>query len=458
MNKPLDASMLTLAQQLRARQTSVPQLVEACLTREEATRDLNAFNEIYLTQIRQQAEASQRMLEQGDDVGPLHGMPIAIKANIALAGEEMHAGSRILRGNIAQRDAEVVRRLKQAGALIIGSTNMHEFAWGGTTRNPHYGASSNPWDMDRIPAGSSGGSGVAASVRSALATLGTDTGGSIRLPASMNGITGLRPGVGRLSTEGIFPLATSLDTVGPLARYAEECEVLFNIMQGQPQPGQLSAIPALAGLRIGLLPDVHQQVQPDVAAAYHQMVEWFCAAGARCQTLDVTGLEQAVNALVLINLAEPASLHAAWLAERPQEYGDDVRRLLQTGLGITAVEYLQAQRFRTYLRMQILQHFRQVDVILVPTLPFTAPRKGLEVVKLGDRDESVLTGNMRYNALASLCALPAISQPAGFDRDGMPIGMQLIGRDGAECQLLALARRFQQEHDYHLQTPARLRA
>lgn len=456
MSELIDASMLTLAQQLRTRQTSVPDLVEACLAREEATRDLNAFNEVYVSQVRQTAKASQRLLEQGYDLGPLHGMPIAIKANIDLAGEEMHAGSQILSGNIAQRDAAVVQRLKQAGALIIGSTNMHEFAWGGTTNNPHYGASSNPWDDARIPAGSSGGSGVAGSVRSALATLGTDTGGSIRLPASMNGITGLRPGVGRLSTEGIFPLATSLDTVGPLARYAEECEVLFNVLDGTSQP--LTPLPDLNGLRIGLLPDVHQQVQPDVAAAYDQMVQWYSAAGARCQTLSLTGLDQAVNALVLINLAEPASLHAAWLADRPQEYGADVRKLLQAGLAITAVEYLQAQRFRTGLRMQLLQHLNHVDVILVPTLPFTAPHKGLEAIQMGDREESVLTGNMRYNALASLSALPAISQPAGFDREGMPIGMQLIGRDGAERQLLAFARCFQREHDYHVQTPTRLRA
>ncbi|MRT42813.1 amidase [Enterobacteriaceae bacterium RIT702] len=456
MSEFIDASMLMLAQQLRTRQTSVPDLVEACLARGEATHDLNAFNEVYVSQVRQTAKASQRLLEQGYDLGPLHGMPIAIKANIDLAGEEMHAGSQILSGNIATRDARVVQRLKQAGALIIGSTNMHEFAWGGTTNNPHYGASSNPWDDTRIPAGSSGGSGVAASVRSALASLGTDTGGSIRLPASMNGITGLRPGVGRLSTDGIFPLASSLDTVGPLARYAEECEVLFDVLDGQA--GKLSALPELAGLRIGLLPEVHQQVQPDVANAYDHMVQWFSAKGARCQTLNFTGLDQAVNALVLINLAEPASLHAAWLAERQEEYGADVRKLLQAGLGISAVEYLQAQRFRTGLRMQLLQHLNQVDVILVPTLPFTAPHKGLEAIQMGDREESVLTGNMRYNALASLSALPAISHPAGFDRDGMPIGMQLIGRDGAEHQLLALARRFQLDHDYHLQTPTRLRA
>lgn len=454
----LDRSMLMLGQQLRSRQLSVPELVAACLERESATQDLNAFNEVYREQAQQMAQASQIMLEQGYDLGPLHGMPIAIKANINLAGEEMHAGSRVLSGSIAQQDASVVQRLKQAGAIIIGSTNMHEFAWGGTTNNPHYGASSNPWDDTRIPAGSSGGSGVAAAVRSALAALGTDTGGSIRLPASMNGITGLRPGVGRLATDGIFPLASSLDTVGPLARYAEECELLFNVLNGQPNAGLLHPLPDLRGLRIGLLEERHLEVQPGVASAYQAMVAWFAAAGARCETVKFSGLEQAVNALVLINLAEPSSLHAAWLADRPQEYGEDVRALLQAGLGISAVEYLQAQRYRTGLRQQMMQHLQNVDVFLMPTLPFTAPRKGQEQVRIGDRDDSVLTGNMRFNALASLSALPGISLPAGFDADGLPVGMQLVGRDGSESQLLALGRAFQQQHDFHQRMPDRLRA
>ncbi len=453
----LDLSMLTLGQRLRRRQLSVPELVDACLEREVATRDLNAFNEVYRVKAQHLAQASQIMLEQGYDLGPLHGMPIAIKANINLAGEEMHAGSKVLSGSIAQQDASVVLRLKQAGAIIIGSTNMHEFAWGGTTNNPHYGASSNPWDEARIPAGSSGGSGVAASVRSALAALGTDTGGSIRLPASMNGITGLRPGVGRLATDGIFPLATSLDTVGPLARYAEECEVLFNVLSGQANAGILQPLPDLRGLRVGLLEDQHLAVQPGVASAYQSMVAWFSAAGARCETVTFNGLEQAVNALVLINLAEPSSLHAAWLVEKPEEYGSDVRLLLQAGMGISAVEYLQAQRYRTDLRQQMMVRLRDVEVILMPTLPFTAPYKGQEQVRVGDRDDSVLTGNMRFNALASLAALPGISLPAGFDGDGLPVGMQLVGRDGSESQLLALGRLFQQQHDFHQRMPDRLR-
>lgn len=450
MNTLLTFSIDETARRLRAGEFSVAELLEACLQREAQTRELNAYNAVWTQKARAQAAASQTQLEQGYDAGPLHGIPLAVKANIAVADEEMHAGSRILAGNIAQQDASVVRRLKQAGAIIIGTTNMHEFAWGGTTNNLHYGASANAWDNRRIPAGSSGGSGVAAAVRSALATLGTDTGGSIRLPASMNGVTGLRPGVGRIATDGVFPLAASLDTVGPLAPWATDCARVYSALTGE----KAAAIPqSLQGLRVGLLGAYSGTVHPDVAQAYHAFIHWLSDAGARCGNVTLSGLEEAVNALVLINLAEPAALHSRWLQERPQDYGDDVRLLLQTGLGISAVEYLQAQRYRTMLRGQVLAAFRGLDVILVPTLPFTAPLKGQEQVDIGGRQESVLTGNMRFNAIASLCALPALSFPAGFDSDGLPIGLQLIGPDGSEGRLMALAARYQQESDYHCRTP-----
>lgn len=454
-NELLALSITEIGVLLRTRQCQVPDLVEACLEQERQTRELNAWNDCFAEQAREVARASQMLLDQGYDAGPLHGIPVGIKANIAMAGQEMHAGSQILSGNIAEKDATVVKRLKQAGAIILGTTNMHEFAWGGTTNNPHYGASANPWNKDHIPAGSSGGSGVAAAVRSALATLGTDTGGSIRLPASMNGVTGLRPGIGRLSTEGIFPLATSLDTVGPLAAYATDCALVFSALTQEKMP----APPAtLSSMRIGLLGGYSETVQPDIASAYEALRYWFVSQGAHQKTLSLHGLEEAVNALVLINLAEPSAIHLPWLTATPEAYGDDVRALLQTGLGVTAVEYLQAQRYRTGLREQLLAALQDVDVIMVPTLPFTAPRKGQHLVEIGSNTENVLTGNMKFNALASLGGLPAISLPAGFDQSGLPIGMQLIGPDGSEGKLLALAARFQQDTDYHRQIPVLARS
>lgn len=454
-NELLDLSITEIGVLLRTRQCQVPDLVEACLAREKQTRELNAWNDCFAEQAREVARASQMLLEQGYDAGPLHGIPMGIKANIAMAGQEMHAGSQILSGNIAEKDATVVKRLKQAGAIILGSTNMHEFAWGGTTNNPHYGASANPWNKDHIPAGSSGGSGVAAAVRSALATLGTDTGGSIRLPASMNGVTGLRPGIGRLDTEGVFPLATSLDTVGPIAASATDCALVFSALAREPVP----LVPvSLEHLRIGLLGQYSEAVQPDIASAYTDFRTWLTTQNAHQKTLSLHGLEEAVNALVLINLAEPSAVHLPWLTTSPASYGSDVRALLQTGLGVTAVEYLQAQRYRTGLREQLLAALQDVDFILVPTLPFTAPRKGQERIDIAGNEESVLTGNMRFNALASLSGLPAISLPAGFDHSGLPIGMQLIGPDGSEGKLLALAARFQQDTDYHRQIPVLARS
>ncbi|KAA8999434.1 amidase [Affinibrenneria salicis] len=450
MNEILRLSMCEAGRRIRAGRLSFPELLEACLQREAQTRALNAFNQLFAERARRLAIACQSLLENGYDLGPLHGMPLAIKANIALAGEEMHAGSRLLAGQQATADSAVVRRLKRAGALIIGTTNMHEFAWGGTTDNPHYGATGNAWDSERIPAGSSGGSGAAAAVRSALATLGTDTGGSVRLPASMNGVTGLRPGIGRIDTDGIFPLAWSMDTAGPLAAYAEDCAQVYATLAGEPHPPALSP---LAGLRIGLLEDYCGAVQPAVARAYEALLAWFAAAGARCCNLPLSGLEQAVNAQVVINVAEPSAIHAPWIAARSEEYGEDVRLLLQAGNGLSALEYLQAQRYRSVLRQQLLSSFDQVDVILTPTLPFTAPRKGQARIRIGEQEESVLTGNMHFTCLASLAGLPALSLPAGFDADGLPIGMQLIGADGAEHRLLDLAIHFQQDSDYHRRLP-----
>ncbi|NDL61732.1 amidase [Acerihabitans arboris] len=451
MSDILDLSIGEAGRQVRQGRLSFPELAGACLDRERLTRRLNAFSEIYERQAVELAEAYQTLLRNGYDLGPLHGIPLALKANIDIQGHEMHAGSRILQGNMAGRDAVVSLRLKQAGALILGTTTMHEFAWGGTTDNPHYGACHNAWDAARIPAGSSGGSGVAAAVRSAFATLGTDTGGSIRLPASMNGVTGLRPGVGRISTEGIFPLAWSMDTVGPLARSSEECALVYTALSGETP---LSLDDAPYPLRIGVIEDYSDQgLQPDVARAWQQTLALFGEMGATIAPVRVDGLENAVDAQVIVDAAEPSAVHGHWLQSRPEEYGEDVRMLLQAGLGFSAVEYLQAQRYRTWLRQQLERLFRQVDVILTPTLPFTAPLSGQAQVVIDGQPESVLTGNMRFTCLPSLTAMPALSLPAGFDAQNLPIGMQLIGPDGGEQMLLKVAHHFQQRTDFHLRRP-----
>lgn len=448
-----------LGRRLRQGSLTCPELTEACLAREEASRPLNAYSHLMAGTARRSAAALQTLLDCGHDLGPLHGIPMGLKANIAVAGQPMTAGSRILKDNIAREDAVMTRRLKQAGAVVLGLTNMHEFAWGGTTANPHTGICGNAWDAGRIPAGSSGGSGTAVAIGSAMATLGTDTGGSVRLPASMNGVTGLRPTVGRLSVEGIFPLAVSMDTVGPLARGAEDCALMFNAMCREDQRLPETKLAArlnrpVGGRRIGLVRGyTDENVQPDIAAAFRETVAAFERAGAQIVLIDIHGLEVSVNAQVIVDAAEPSTVHDGWIDSRDGDYGRDVREQLIAGRTFTATEYLHAQRYRTYLRRQFDTAFEGLDAILTPTLPFTAPRMGEDSVRIGDRMESTLTGNMRYTSLPSLTALPALSFPIGFDRDGLPIGAQLIGAARQELTILSLAHGFQRDSDFHKRLP-----
>jgi aspartyl-tRNA(Asn)/glutamyl-tRNA(Gln) amidotransferase subunit A len=448
-----DLSIPEAASAIRSGAVLLSELVEGCLDREEATRDLVAFSDVYREKALAAAAAHQALLDNGYDFGPLHGIPVAVKANIAVKDEPMTAGSAILKDHRATADADVTRTLRRAGAIIIGATNMHEFAWGGTTANPHFGQCRNPWDTARIPAGSSGGSGAAIAARSAMAALGTDTGGSVRLPASMNGVTGLRPGVGQISTNGVFPLAWSMDTVGPLARSAEDCQAIFRALTYQ-EPAAAQPLRSLRGARIGLINGYgFEKLQPDVEKAFRELVTTLEDMGAIVGIITINGLDVAVDAQVIVDAAEPSAVHAPWLADKATQYGEDVRILLHAGMTFTAVEYLQAQRYRTYLRDQIDRHLQEVDAILTPTLPFTAPLIGQETIMIGTIEESTLTGNMRFTCIPSLSALPAISFPIGVDANNLPIGAQLMGGDRSEGQLMRFVCDFQAITPFHKLRP-----
>ncbi|NTJ11672.1 amidase [Rhizobium lusitanum] len=453
-----DLSHLTIAETaagIRAGDIAIVDLVQSCIDREEATRDLVAFSDVYRDSALAVAAAHQALIDKGYDLGPLHGIPMAVKANIAVKGEPMTAGSAVLK-NAAGADADVTEQLKRAGAIIIGATNMHEFAWGGTTANPHFGQCRNPWDKARIPAGSSGGSGAAVAAGSALAALGTDTGGSVRLPASMNGVTGLRPGVGQISTAGVFPLAWSMDTVGPLARSADDCCTVYRAMSRKATP-QVAPPRSLEGARIGLIDGYgFERLQPDIEAAFRTLVHTFEAMGAIVDLIRIDGLDVAVDAQVIVDAAEPSAVHAPWLANKAEQYGEDVRILLHAGMTFTAIEYLQAQRYRTYLRDQIDRHFQNVDVIVTPTLPFTAPLIGQETIMIGNVEESTLTGNMRFTCIPSLSALPAISFPIGNDSLNLPIGAQLMGGCSSEEQLMKIVSDYQGATAFHRLRPQSL--
>lgn len=456
------------ARLIAEKKLSPVELTGALLDRmERFGESLAAFVSVHRDEAMQIADASESMLKAGYNIGPLHGVPIAIKDNIALAGRATSAGSKILQNRVADEDAEVVRKLKSAGANLLANTNMHEFAWGATSENPHYGAVRNPWDLQRIASGSSGGSGAAVAARLVPAALGTDTGGSIRLPSGVNGISGIRPTIGRVSNRGIIPLAWSMDTCGPMTRSAEDCALLLQVIAGaDPQDSSTAEVPVgdymkeldrgVSGLTVGIVPDYFfKQVQPAVLKATQDALEVFKSLGARVVELSIKDLDANISALMTIESAEPSAYHQRWMRECPDQYGENVRFMFEQGELYLASHYIQAQRFRTILRERFLEKFAgQVDLFVLPTLPFTAPIIGTAEIELEPGVvKPTLEAIMRFTGIASVTGLPALSIPSGFDGQGLPIGLQLLGRPFDEGTLFRVGHAFQKATDHHLRQP-----
>jgi aspartyl-tRNA(Asn)/glutamyl-tRNA(Gln) amidotransferase subunit A len=460
-------SMLEAAAAVAAREVSPIDLVDACLKEIEAHDDsLHAFISVYGENARSVAYAAETMATAGHLVGPLHGVPIALKDNIAVEGLATTAGSKILADWKPAADATVVERLRGAGAIILGKTNMHEFAWGGTTANPHYGVARNPWNTDRFPAGSSGGSGIAVAARMSYGALGTDTGGSIRLPSAVNGIVGIRPTIGRVSNFGVVPLAWSMDTVGPMTRTVADCASMFTVLAGHdPRDAGSVAEPTVdysrdldrgvRGLRIGIVPGYFfEHLQPAVHDSVQAAITTLEGLGAHVVEVDIDHIHGNISAQLTIESCEPSTYHQAWLRERPEDYGEDVRLLLEMGELHLATHYLQAQRYRALLREQFLDAFRSVDVFVCPTLPFTATPVGADKVEIEPgEEEDMLSAIMQFTGVSSLTGLPALAVPCGFDPDGLPIGMQVIGRPFDEVTLFRLGAAFQEATGYHQHRP-----
>ena len=468
MNDIANLGLAEAARLVRARKVSPVELVEASLARIRAHDGvLRSFITVFEEQALQVARAAEMLSAAGHELGPLHGVPLALKDNVALRGSRTTAGSKLLADWVPEADATVATRLRQAGALFIGKTNMHEFAWGGTSANPHYGAVRNPWDTERFPAGSSGGSAVAVAARLCFGAIGTDTGGSIRLPSAINGIVGLRPTYGRVSNHGVIPLAWSMDTVGPMARSVEDCALMFGAIAGFDPKDAASAPRAvddylqdLEGgcrhLRIGIVPGYFfEHLQAPVHGAVQAAIAAFVELGAQVVEVDIGHIHGNISAQLTIESAEPSTYHQRSLRERPGDYGDDVRTLLEAGEMLLATHYLQAQRYRALLRAEFLEAFRRVDVFVCPSLPFAATRIGETSVEIEPgRHEDMLSAIMQFTGVASLTGLPSLNVPCGFDPDGLPIGMQLIGRPFAEAALLRAGHAFQQATDFHRRAPA----
>jgi aspartyl-tRNA(Asn)/glutamyl-tRNA(Gln) amidotransferase subunit A len=450
------------------KEVSPVELVDACLERIARTNEvLRAYISVYEEDAREVARAAETMIRAGHQLGPLHGVPIALKDNIALKGLPTTAGSKVLAEWIPAEDATVAGRLKAAGAVIIGKTNMHEFAWGGTSANPHFGFVRNPWDTERFPAGSSGGSGAAVAARTCFGALGTDTGGSIRLPSAVNGITGIRPTIGRVSNHGVIPLAWSMDTVGPMTRTVADCAIMFQAIAGHdPKDEQSAAVPivdysadlhrGVEGIRIGVVPGYFfHHLQPPVHEGVKAALDAMAGLGAAVVDVEIEHIHGNISAQLTVESCEPSTYHQRWLRDRPEEYGEDVRLLLELGELHLATHYIQAQRYRSLLRRQFLDALKLVDVFACPTLPFTATPIGATTVVIEDGvEEDMLAAIMQFTGVPSLTGLPSLALPCGFDADGLPIGMQVIGRPFDEATLFRIGAAFQEATDFHKRAPA----
>jgi len=464
--KLLSMSLVEVAELLKRNEISALELVDASLARiEQINPKIQAYISVY-EEAREVAKAIDILRSAGHILGPLQGIPTALKDNVALKGLRTTAGSKILADWIPEEDAMIASRLRAAGAIFIGKLNMHEFAWGGTSDNPHYGTVRNPWNIERFPAGSSGGSGAAVAARSCWGAIGTDTGGSIRLPSAINGIVGLRPSYGRVSNHGIIPLAWSMDTAGPMARTVHDCALMFNAIAGFDHKDSSTvnhSVPdcvaglnrGVDGMRIGIVSDYFfHNVQTPVKNAVQAALKDFEKMGAHLVEIPIHNIHGNISAQLTIESCEPSTYHQRWLRERPQDYGQDVRTLLEVGEMLLATHYLQAQRYRRVLRQEFIDAFRRVDFFICPTLPFTATRIGeTKVVIENGRKEDMLSAIMQFTGVPSLTGLPALAVPCGFDSDGLPIGMQLIGKPFDEATLFQAGAAFQAMTNFHQQSP-----
>ncbi len=466
-NPLLDLSLAQVAGLVEKKEVSPVELVDAALTRIEAVDGtLKAFISVY-DEARVVAKAAEIMLSAGQSLCPLHGIPLALKDNVAVKGLRTTAGSKILADWKPQADSTVAARLRAAGGVFIGKLNMHEFAWGGTSDNPHYGAVRNPWNPERFPAGSSGGSGAAVAARMCWGAIGTDTGGSIRLPSAVNGIVGIRPTFGRVSNHGIIPLAWSMDTAGPMTRTVEDCALMFGAIAGHdardPTTAQTPVQDYAArlgrgvkGLRVGVVSQYFfEHLQPPVRVAVEAALRVFESLGAVVVEVPIENIQGNISAQLTIESCEPSTYHQRWLRERPGDYGDDVRALLGVGEMLLATHYLQAQRYRSQLRLEFMDAFQRVDFFVCPTLPFTATKVGqMKVVIENGQEEDMLSAIMQFTGVPSLTGLPSLAVPCGFDGEGLPVGMQLIGRPFDEGTLFQAGAAYQSVTNFHEMAPA----
>ena len=452
-------SIAEVSSLMRARTVSPVEVTEAHLARiERLNPTLNAFVTVMATEAREAAKRAESEIREGRWRGPLHGVPIGVKDIFDTAGVRTTNGSSFYRDHVPTTDADSIRRLKDAGAVVIGKCNTHEFAAGSTTNNPWYGATRNPWALDRSPGGSSGGSGAAVAAFLCPGATGSDTGGSIRGPAAWCGIVGLKPTYGRVSIRGIYPNSVSLDHAGPMTRTARDAGLMLGAMAGydrhdptcvdMPVPDFTAGIDAgVSGMRLAVCPDLHLlELDRTVARALDDAVRVFGGLGAKSETVGFSLASQVQPTREAISRGEFLELHRERFAAHPEGYGKDLHPRFAEGRRLSVDDYVRACRMREAIRREFDEILRSVDAIVLPVDPSEAPLIATGASRVNGKDV-ILTSGTSLRPVVNIAGLPSVALPIGFGENGLPLSMQLVGPAWGEAKILRIA------HAYEVATP-----
>ena len=462
------ASATELARMIAARQVSPVEVVRAHLDRITALDgSLRCFITLTADAALAAAAEAEAAVTAGRPLGPLHGVPLGLKDLYDTGGVRTTGGSRILADRVPTTDATVVRRLREAGMITLGKLNMVEFAYGPEGLNPHYGHARNPWDAGRhrMAGGSSSGSGAAVAAGLVTVALGSDTGGSIRIPCSLCGLTGIKPTYGRVSRAGVLPLSWSMDHVGPMTRSAADCALVLGAMAGYdpadptssvlPVPPYAAALTGdVQGLRVGLLRSFFlEAATPEVRAAVEAAATTLAKSGAVVDEVSIPSVRQAGAGALAVVATEALAYHAAWLRTRAADYDPDVSTRLMLGAFVTGVHYVRGQQARAVIRREVDEALARHDVLLAPATPIPAPGVEEREAMLGDGPSDIRSALIRLTRPFNFSGHPACSLPCGFTAAGLPIGMQIVGRPFDEATVLRAADAYQRVTDWHTQRP-----
>jgi aspartyl-tRNA(Asn)/glutamyl-tRNA(Gln) amidotransferase subunit A len=433
------AAAAEIAARVRSRDLSPFEVARAFVERADAHRALNAFITLRPETVLREARQLEVRLQEGEDLGPLAGVPVVVKDLMPVTGYPMTCGTRAIDPVEQQHDADVVARLRAAGAIIMGTANLHELAYGVTSANAHFGHVENPAAAGHVPGGSSGGSGAAVAAGLATIGVGTDTGGSIRIPAACCGIVGFKGSYEAVSRESVWPLAFTLDHIGPLTRSVADATLAFEVMAGLPAGCTASKQierPSLAKPVKFFFDNLEGAVRSTLERALARLA----AAGARVAERAIEGIDYAPAAQFVTLATEACQANWELLMTRPEGISPEVRLRLEIGQFIGGIDYVKAQRLRRWLRESVLAALGDAHVLVTPALPVRVPKAGVSTLQLGGRTLPLAAAMTRFSGPFNATGLPAISIPSGKDEHGIPVNLQLVGRPGADATVLAVAR------------------